>query len=86
MREDLDYHRGLFDGGDDLEVPATLWAMFEIDSENSLEQACPAYARRRGVRVFVRRLACTLRWTRHDRGHDRGAQPGIGGEHAVKAD
>ena len=56
--------------------------MFEIDSENSLEQARPPHARRRAVRVFVLGLACTLRWTRHD----RGAQPGIGGEHAVKAD
>ena len=35
---------------------------------------------RRAVRVFVCRLALRRAW------HDRGAQPGIGCEHAVKAD
>ena len=34
------------------------------------------------MRVFIRVLAGTLRWTRHD----RGTQPGIGCQHAVKED
>ena len=34
------------------------------------------------MRVPVRVLANTLRWTQHD----RGTQPGIGRQHAVKAD
>ncbi len=37
MREYPDNHRRLFDGGDDLEVAATLRAVFEVDSENALE-------------------------------------------------
>jgi hypothetical protein len=37
MHEDLDNHRRLFDGGDNLEVAATLRAVFEIDIEHALE-------------------------------------------------
>ena len=56
--------------------------MFEVDSENALEQARPAYARRHTVRVLVCGLAGILRWARHD----RRTQPGIGCQHTVKPD
>jgi len=47
-----DNHRRLFDGGNDLELAATLRAVFEVDIEHALEQARPAHARR-GVCVFL---------------------------------
>jgi len=37
MREDPDYHRRLFDGGDDLQLAATLWAVFDITRSIALE-------------------------------------------------
>ena len=64
MREYPDNHRRLLDSGDDLQVAATLRAVFEVDVEHALEQARPAHARRRAVRVFVRGLAGILRWAR----------------------
>jgi hypothetical protein len=82
VREYLDNHRRRFDGGDDLELGATLRAVFEVNIEHALEQARPAHARRRAVRVFARGHAGILRWARHD----RGTQPGIGRQHAVKTD
>ena len=54
MREDLDYHRRLFDGGDDLQLAATLRAAFDVDVEHALEQARPAHARRCFMRVAGR--------------------------------
>ena len=81
MREDLDHHRRRFDGGDDLEF-ATTHAALNIKVENAPAQPRPTQPRRRAVRVFIRVLAGTLRWTRHD----RGTQPGIGCQHAVKED
>ncbi len=39
MREYPDNHRRLLDGGDDLELAATLRAVFEVDIEHALEQA-----------------------------------------------
>ncbi len=65
MREDPDDHRRLLDGGDDLPVAAALRAVFEVDIEYPLEQARPAHARRRAVRVFVLRRAGILRCARH---------------------
>ena len=46
MREYLGNHRGIFDGGEDLQGAAALWAVFEIDIEYPLEQARPTHARR----------------------------------------
>ena len=46
MREDPDNHGGLFDGGDNRQVAATMRAMFDIDRENAFEQARPTHARR----------------------------------------
>ena len=54
MREYPDNHRRLFDGGDDLQVAATLRAVFEVDSENALEQACAAVIARRGISTVHR--------------------------------
>ena len=68
MREDPDYHRRLLDGGDDLQLAATLRAVFEVDSENALEQARPAHACRCFMRVVGCIIAGFLRRTRHDRG------------------
>ncbi len=80
MREDPDSDRRLFNCGDDSEFAATLRAVFEVELEHALEQAGPAHPRWCAVRMFVSRFA--LRWARHD----RRTQPGIGREHAVKAD
>ena len=82
MREDPDNHGGLLDGSDDLQVAATLRAVFEVDIEHAFEQPRPAHARRCFMRVVGRIIDGFLRWARHD----RGAQPGIGCEHAVKTD
>ena len=82
MREYPDNHRRLFNGGDDLKVAAALRAVFEVQVEDAHEQARPAHARRRVVRVFVCRDAGILCWARHD----RRTQPGIGRQHAMKAD
>ena len=82
MREDLENHRRLFDGGDNLQVAATLRAVFEVDIENVFEQPRPPHTRRCFMRVLGRIIAGFLRCARHD----RGAQPGIGREHAVKTD
>ena len=51
MREYPDNHRRLFDGGDDLQGAATMRTVFDINSENALEQARPAHACRRFMRV-----------------------------------
>ena len=44
-------HRGIFDGGNDLQGAAALRAVFEIDIEDALEQARPAHARGRRLRM-----------------------------------
>ena len=74
MREYPDNHRRFFDGNDDLQLTATLRAVFQVDSENAPEQARPAHARRCFMRVVGCIIAGFLRRTRHD----RRAQPGIG--------
>ena len=81
MREYPDNHRRLFDGGDDLQGAATLRSVFDVDSENALEQTRPAHARR----CFIRVVNCiSARFLRRAR-HDRGAQPGIGCQHTAAA-
>ena len=67
MREYPDNHRRFFDRGDDLQVAATLRAVFEVDIEHALEQTRPAHARRRAVLMVVCIIAGFLRWARHDR-------------------
>ena len=37
MGENSDYHRRLFDSGDDLQAAATIRAVFDVDLENPLE-------------------------------------------------
>ena len=44
-------HRRLNDGGNDLQGAAALRAVFEIDIEDALEQAHPAHARGRRLRM-----------------------------------
>ena len=56
-----DNHRRLLDGGDDLELTAALRAVFEVQVEDALEQARPAHARRRVVRMFICRDAGIIR-------------------------
>ena len=82
MREYPDNHRRLFDGGDDLQGAATLRAVFDVDIEHALEQARPALARRRFMRVVGRISARFLRCARHN----RGAQPRVGRQRAVNPD
>ncbi len=81
MRKYPDNHRRLFDDGDDLQGTATLRAVFEVDIEHALEQARPAHACRRFMRVVSCIIAQFLRRARHD----RGAQPGIGCQHTAAA-
>lgn len=81
MREYPDNHRRLLDGGDDLELAATLRAVFEVDIEHAFEQARPAHARR-CMCVLLGVIAWFLRWARHD----RRTQPGMGCQHPVKTD
>ena len=68
MREYPDNHRRLFDGGDDLQGAATLRAVFDVDSENALEQTRPAHTCRCFIRVVSRIIARFLRCARHNRG------------------
>ena len=82
MREYPDNHGGLFDGGDELQVAATIRTMFDIDRENTFEQARPTHARRCAGCVLGGVLDCILRWAQHD----RSTQPGVGCQHAVEAD
>ena len=82
MREYPDNHRRLFDRGDDLQLATTLRAVFKVQVEDALEQACPAHARRSFLGVPGGILAGLLRGARHD----CRTQCGIGGEHPVKAD
>ena len=82
MGEDTGNHRRLNDGGDDLQGAATLRAVFEIDIEDALEQARPAHARGRRLRMgMIGRLAgyvlCGCR-------NDRRAPLGVRGEYAVE--
>ena len=44
MRDDPDDHGGLLDGGNNLQVAATMRALFDINVENALEQARSARA------------------------------------------
>ena len=68
MGEDPRDHRRLLDRGYDPALPAALRAMSEVELEHALEQARPAHARRRAVRVFACGVSGFLRWARHDRG------------------
>ena len=82
MREDLGDHRRIFDRGDDLQVPATVLAVFDIEVEDALEKPRPTHARRHVMRVMGSVLAGVPRWIRND----RGTQPGVGREHAMETD
>ncbi len=84
MREDIFDHRGVNDGGDDLQGAAAVWAVFDVNIENALEQARPTQARGRMVRVGMigGGIACLLRWA----GNDGRTQPGVRGEYVVQAD
>ena len=53
MAEDLDDHRRIFDGGDDLQSAAAVRAVFDVDVEDPFEQPGPAHARRRALRLSV---------------------------------
>jgi hypothetical protein len=81
MREDLANHRGLFDGGDDLQLAPAVRAMRDVDVEDALEQARPTHARG----SLRRRLGGFTGFLERSR-HDRGTQSGVRGEHAVEAD
>ena len=45
MAEDLDDHRRIFDGGDDLQGAAAVRAVFDVDVEDPFEQPGPAQQR-----------------------------------------
>jgi hypothetical protein len=84
MGEDPGDYGRFFNGGDDLQGAATIWAAFDIDVEDPLEQArlslmraCEPHA----VSVIGRVRGGFLRWARND----RGTQLGVGREHAVEA-
>jgi hypothetical protein len=44
MSENPGDHRGIFNGGDDLQGATAIGAMLDVDIEYPFEQACPAYA------------------------------------------
>ena len=82
MREDLDDHRWLFDGGDDLQVAATLRAVFEIDGET-----------RSSRRAQLMRAGASCAWWAASSpgfaampGTIACMQPDIGRQHTVEAD
>ncbi len=53
--EDLGNHGGIYDGGDDLQGPAALGTLLDVDVEHPFEQPGPAHAgwRRGRERVTV---------------------------------
>ena len=81
MRENPDDHGQIFDGGDEFQASATMWAVFDVDIEHALEQLRPTHARRRAMGV----PGCMCVGLVRPR-NDRGAQSGIGREHPMKVD
>src|SRR5215468_8916355 len=53
VAEDLDDHRRIFDGGDDLQSAAAVGAVFDVDVKDPFEQPGPTHARRRALPVSV---------------------------------
>jgi hypothetical protein len=51
MGQDARDHRRIDDGGDDVQLAATVRALFEVDGEDALEQPRPTQARRSVVRA-----------------------------------
>ncbi len=84
MRENPGDHRRVNDCGDDLQGAAAAWAVFDVDIEDTLEQARPTHARGRMVRVGIigGGIACLLRWT----GNDCSTRLGVRDEYTVEAD
>lgn len=68
VHEDSYDHSRIFDGGDDLQTPATVRAMFDVDVKDPFGQTRPTGARRRAGRVFYSMSAATTVRPRHDRG------------------
>jgi hypothetical protein len=58
MGQDALDHRRIDDGGDDLQLAATVRALFEVDGEDALEQPRPTQARRSVVRGVLRGTLC----------------------------
>ena len=82
MAEDLDDHRRVFDGSDDLQSAAAVRAVLHVDIEDPFEQPGPAQARRFSLGdVIGRGLGGTL-WRS---GNDFTAQLGVGRQHAMEA-
>ena len=83
MAEDLDDHRRVFDGGDDLQSAAAVRAVLHVDIEDPFEQPGPAQARcfSLGTGVIGRGLGGTL-WRS---GNDFTAQLGVGCQHSMEA-
>jgi hypothetical protein len=84
MAEDFDYHRRIFDGGDDFQAAAAIRAVVDVDVEDPFEQPGPTQARRRALRARV--IACGLRCRLWRSGNDFTAQLRVGREHAMEAD
>jgi len=72
MGEDFGDHRGIYEGGDDLQGSAALETLFNIDIEYPFEQPGPADARRRRgmgrVSVNLCGVSCVDRRAGDDRG------------------
>jgi hypothetical protein len=84
MREDLGYHGGIFDGGDDLQGAVTLGTLFNSDSEHP-DAAGSSDTGRRQVMGCVAVIVCGV--IRVDRPARNGlwTQPGVEHEHAMEA-
>ena len=81
MAEDFDDHRRIFDGGDDLQSPAAVGAVFDIDVEDPFEQSGPAHAQRFSLGRGV--IGWWLGGTLCRSGNDFSAQLGVGRQHAM---
>ncbi len=84
VAENLDDHRGIFNGGNDRQGAAALRTDGEVDVKHAFEQLRPAQAGRwRSLWDVVVRLGGVQGLVR-PAGHNLGADGGIGGEHTME--
>ena len=83
MAEDLDDHRRIFDGGDDLQGAAAVGAAFDVDIEDPFKQpgSARAWCLPLTLGVIGQGLGSTLCWS----WNDFTAQLRVGRQHAVEA-
>ena len=85
MGENLQDHRGIFDGGGDGQRPAALGAGGEIDGKEACESLRPTHAGSRGGRGAIAVCIDNVQRLVGLTGHDLGPQRGVGRQHAMEA-